>query len=94
MESYILDDMKGFVSAIKEAGFSVSMQTHGSIRPRQIPIGYPEYADGASYTAAFLHLDGRLVLINHEKFALAGYHYRIRDALVREMLKSYEKNAD
>lgn len=94
MEPYILADAKGFVSAIKEAGFKVSMQTHGSIRPSQIPRDYPKYADGAPYTAAFLHLDGRLVLINHEEFALAGCHYRIRDVLIREMFKSYEKSAD
>ena len=81
MQGYSVADMKGFVSSLREARFDVSMCTHGSIRPREMPREYPRYADGVPYTAGFLHLDGRLVLTHGDDPVVAGYHSKITEAI-------------
>jgi hypothetical protein len=72
--------MKAFVSSLKDERFDVSMVSHGSIRPREIPRGYPTYSDGVPCTSGFLHIDGRLVLTNEDDPLIVGYHDKIRGA--------------
>ncbi len=80
--------MKGFVSSLRDERFDVSMVTHGSIRPREIPRGYPTYADGVPYNSGFLHLDGRLALTNGGDPVISGYHSKILGALRKSSLDS------